>query len=156
MYRPQFAYPDPPSPCEDQPCQYSFDSTNCPTFLGALPPGGQTNRIPLPLDQDAAFYLRGISTTGAASIRIEDCNGNAVSDSENAQNSSNFADPYKYSDTLGAGFVALESGNDDVFCPAGGNLLVYLYNGTGSTIYLTTCALNLFGVKRYYGEGCAI
>ena len=156
MYRPQFVYPAPPAPCEDQPCQYSYDSTNCPVFAGTLQPGQQTSRIPLPLDEDAAFYLRGISTNGLASIRIEDCNGNALSDSENAQNSSNFAHPYKYADTLGAGFVALESGNDDIFCPAGGNLLVYLYNGTAGILYLNTCALNLFGVKRYYGEGCAI
>lgn len=156
MYRAQFAYPRPVSPCEDQRCQYSFDATNLPVFTGTLASGGQTGRIPLKLDKDADFYLRAISQKGTVSIRIEDTDGNPLSDVDNANNPTNFELPNEYSNTVGAGLVALESGASGVFGPAGGNYVVYLYNATAGTIDLTTCVLNLHGVKRYPGnERCA-
>ena len=155
MYRPQFAYTPPASPCEDQPCMYGFDSSNLPVFLGTLAAGAQTGRVPLRLDKDADFYLRGISQQGAVSIRLEDTDGNPLSDSENAVNSSNFELPKEYSNAAGAGFVALESGAGGVFGPAGGNFVVYLYNATAGAIDLTTCALQLIGIKRYQAGACA-
>ena|SRR5256885_721357 len=154
MYRPQFPYPVTKPPCEDQRCVFSFDSTNLPKFTGTIAAGAQTGRIPLKLDKDADFYLRGISTQGAISIRLEDTNGNALSDSENQLQSSNFELPLEYSDPSGAGIVTLESGADGIFGPAGGNFLVYLYNSTAVTIDLTTCVINLHGTKRYPGPGC--
>lgn len=154
MYRPQFIFPLPPSPCFDQTCMYSFDSTNCPVFLGTLAAGGRTPRIPLRLDKDADFYVRSIDTQGLVSLLIEDADGNSLSDSENAQASSNTMFPHKYSSTAGAGFVALEGGPEGVPGKAGGNLLLYLYNASSSPIVLSTCALNLVGVKRYAREGC--
>ena len=155
MYRPQFAYDLPPVPCEDQACMYSFDETNLPVFTGNLLAGAQTGRVPLKLDKDADFYLRAIDSQGAFSFRLEDTDGNALSDSENALNAANFELPKEYSNTAGAGFVALESGAGGIFGPAGGNYVVYLYNAGTTTIDLSTCALNLVGVKRYSKEVCA-
>lgn len=154
MYRPQFAFPLAPGSCEDQPCLYSFDASNLPVFRGTLAAGAQTGRVPLRLDKDADFYMRAISQTGAVSIRIEDTDGNPLSDSENAVNSSNFELPKEYSHTAGAGLVALESGAGGVYGPAGGNYVVYLYNATAGAIDLTTCALQLAGVKRYQAGAC--
>lgn len=154
MYRPQFAFDNPPAPCSDQRAVYSFDATNLPVFQGTLAAGSQTGRIPLRLDKDADFYLRAISSQGAVSIRIEDTDGNPLSDSENASQTQNFMLPKEYSGTAGAGLVALESGAGGVFSPAGGNFLVYLYNATAVTIDLTTCALSLHGVKRYRQGAC--
>jgi hypothetical protein len=133
---------------------YCFDSTNLPVFTGTLGPGKQTGRVPLRLDRDADFYLRAISMHGEVSIRIEDTDGNPLSDSGNAVNSTNFEQPKQYADTAGAGFVALESGAGGVFGPGGGNYVVYLLNDTAVTIDLTLCALNLIGVKRYNSEVC--
>ena len=154
MYRPQFAYPLPASPCEDQKTVFSFDSTNLPVFLGTLAAGAQTGRVPLRLDKDADFYLRGISQRGAVSIRIEDTDGNPLSDLDNPINSTNYELPNQYSNVAGAGLVTLESGAGGVFGPGGGNYVVYLYNATAGTIDLTTCVLNLHGVKRYPEAGC--
>lgn len=155
MYRPQFAYPLPDAPCVDQACPYSFDQTNLPVFGGTLAAGAQTGRVPLRLDKDADFYLRAIRSQGLISFRIEDANGNQLSDSNNSTNSTNYELPNEYSRTAGAGLVTLDSGADGVFAPAGGNFLVYLYNATAAPIVLTTCALNLVGVKRYHKEVCA-
>lgn len=154
MYRPQFPFSAPPAPCEDQTCLYAFDATNLPVFTGTLAAGQQTGRIPLRLDKDADFYLRAISTQGGVSIRLEDTDGNGLSDSENALQSSNFVLPSEYSETNGAGYVALESGAGGVFGPGGGNYVVYLFNATAAPISLRTCAINLIGVKRYNSEGC--
>jgi hypothetical protein len=133
---------------------YSYDVTNLPTFNATLASGAQTGRIPLRLDKDADFYLRAISTTGLISLRLEDTDGNQLSDSENASNRANFVRQQEYSQSGGAGYVALESGADGVYGPAGGNYVVYLYNGTANTIELQTCVINLIGVKRYAGGVC--
>jgi hypothetical protein len=154
MYRPQFVYPLPPSPCFDQKTQLCFDRTNLPVFLGSLAAGVQTGRIPLHVDKEGEFLLRGISTIGKVSFRLEDCRRNAISDSENTVNSSNFEFPNEYSNTSGAGLVALESGDGGLHVPAGGTFFLYLLNPGTVTIDLTTCAINLHGIKRYPGEVC--
>jgi len=155
MYRPQFPFPRVPSPCEDQPCQFSFDNTNLPALGGSLAAGVATGRIPLRLDKDADFYLRGIRSQGNVSFRLEDPNGNAISDSENAAQVSNFEKPGEYSRTNGAGLVVLEGSQEGLRAPAGGNFLLYLYNSTSGSIALSSVCINLFGVKRYAGKGCA-
>jgi len=149
MYRPQFAYPLSPEPCEDQRCTYSFDSTNTPGLSGTLAAAAQTGRIPLSLDLDADFYLRGISTQGPVSFRLTDPETNPLSDGENAAQSTNFELPTEYSNTNGAGIVALESGAGGVFAHGSANFLLYLYNPTASGIDLTTCVVNLHGIKVY-------
>lgn len=155
MYRPQFSYPLPDPPCVDQACLYSFDKTNMPVFTGLLLAGARINRVPLKLDKDADFYLRAIKTHGLVSLRLDDTNGNSLSDYSNAVDGSNYELPREYSRTAGAGLAVLESGAGGVFGPAGGNFMLYLYNPTAITIDLATCAVNLVGVKRYHKEVCA-
>ena len=155
MYRPQFSYPLPAPPCEDQAVSYSFDSTNTPVLGGTLAAGAQTGRIPLRLDKDADFYLLAFDTQGGVSIRLEDGNGNPLSDSENSSNAANFLTPAEYGRTNGAGFVVLESGAGGVLGHAGGVFCLYLYNPTAVTINLTTCVVNLVGRKRYPKALCA-
>lgn len=155
MYRPQLAYELPAAPCEDQACMYSFDQTNLPVFLGTLAAGAQIGHIPLRMDKDADFYLRAIDSQGTVSFRLEDGNGNALSDLGNAANGTNYELPNEFSNTSGAGLVALESGAGGVFVRAGGNFILHLFNAGTTTIELSTCALNLAGVKRYSEEVCA-
>jgi len=155
MYRPQFPYALPSAPCVDQTCQYSFDVTNLPALGGTLAAGSRTGRIPLKMDKDAGFYLRALFTQGSIALRLEDPNRNALSDSENAVESSNYEIPSEYSQTRGAGSVVLESGAGGLYAPAGGTFVVYLYNPTSGTLSLSTVVINLIGEKRYTNQGCA-
>jgi hypothetical protein len=155
MYRPQNACQLPEPPCEDQACMYSFDQTNLPVFLGTLAAGAQIGHIPLRVDKDADFYLRAIDSQGTVSFRLEDGDGNALSDWLNARNSTNYELPNEFSNTAGAGLVALEGGAGGVFVRAGGNFILHLFNAGATTIELSTCALNLAGVKRYSEEVCS-
>ena len=155
MYRPQFARDLPAAPCEDQACMYSFDKTNLPVFLGTLAAGAQIGHIPLRMDKDADFYLRAIRSQGTVSFRLEDGDGNALSDWQNARNSTNYELPNEFSYTAGTGLVALESGAGGVFIRAGGNFILHLFNHTAAPIELSACALNLAGVKRYSEEVCS-
>ncbi len=154
MYAPQFAYPRAPGKCNDQRFTYSFDASNLPVFLGSLSPGQQTGRIPLSLDKDADFYLRAVNVQGLASVRIEDPEDNPLSDSDNQLQDANFMLPAEYADSGGAGVVALDSGSDGVYGPAGGNFMLLLANLETVSIDLTTCAITLHGVKRYIDKGC--
>jgi hypothetical protein len=154
MYRPQFVRKPAVPPCQDQACMYSFDKTNLPVFLGILAAGAEIRHIPLRMDKDADFYLRAIRSQGTVSIRLEDGDGNALSDKDNAVNGTNYELPDEFSYTAGTGLVAFESGAGGVFCRAGGNFILYLYNAGATPIELSTCALNLAGVKRYSEEVC--
>lgn len=155
MYRPQYAHSLPPAPCAQQTCQYSFDQTNLPALSGSLAAGARTGRIPLRMDKDAPFYLRAIMTQGTLSIRVEDPDRNAFSNSEQATESANYEIPSEWSLTKGAGFAVLESGAGGVFIPAGATFVVYFYNGTGASVNLNTMAFNLKGVKQYDNAECA-
>jgi hypothetical protein len=155
MYRPQFVFPLSPSPCEDQRAQFSFDRTNLPAVAtGTLAPGLRTGRIPLQMDKDADFYLRGITSEGGFSFRLEDPDRNPLSDSENAVESSNYELPAEYSVNTGAAIATLESGGPGVYAPANGRFYLYLYNATAGTLELPTFAINLHGVKRFTSPGC--
>ena len=155
MYRPQYAHALPPAPCQQQICQYSFDRTNLPALAGTLAAGARTGRIPLKTDKDAPFYLRAISTQGAVSIRLQDADNNAFSDSENTVESTNYEIPSEWSAAGGAGNVVLESGAGGVFIPVGATLVMYLYNNTATLQELSTVCINLIGVKQYDSEECA-
>lgn len=156
MFRPQFPYPLAAPPCVDQAALYSFDQTNTPVLSsGSLAAGTPFGRIPLKLDRDSAFLLRGVQIQGKISVRIEDPSGNPLSDSENSVLSTNFEIPTEWGDPGGAGFVALDSGAGGIYAHAGGTFLAYLYNNTASSINLNTVAITLHGVKRYPEEGCA-
>ncbi len=166
MYRPQFAYLPAVPPCEDQPCIYSFDKTNVPSFAGVtLSAGAITGRIPLRLDDDADFYMRAIRMTGlsgpdafgAISIRLEDPGlGNPLSDSDDQTLGTNYELRLMYATCDGPllrSIVTKESGAGGVFAPAGGNFGLYLYNSSTADILLDSLSIQLIGIKRYPG-GC--
>lgn len=159
-YRPQFAFKS-PADCEEQRCVYSFDQTNTPVFLGNIQPGDSISRIPLPLDKDADFYLRGISTSdivpSGLEIRIEDPKGHPLSDVDNLDDTINYDFLPLYSATDGAGIVALDNADDyGVYCQQGTRLYLHLFNNTTNVAYaLSFLVLNLHGVKRYSGDRCA-
>jgi len=150
MYRPQFAYPPSPAQCKDQSCVYSFDATNTPYLasIAAHDPG--TNQIPLQLDQDADFIIRAIRIPQTSlRVLLEDCFLHAIVDSNPNNQCLN---PRFWAETDGAGFVALESDNWGIWCPAGGILIAYVQNPTAAPI--TGMVINLAGVKRYSGVRC--
>jgi hypothetical protein len=166
MYRPQFAFKS-PADCEEQRCVYSFDFTNIPWLATNLAAGANIQRIPLLLDKDADFYLRGISTMPLPSpgpqfqgdgleFRLEDPKGHALSDTENRIEESNYQYPELYSEMDGAGIVTLDNCDDyGVYCQAGSRLYLYLLNNSTAAIALNVFVLNLHGIKRYSGERCA-
>lgn len=158
MYRPQFPYKSAPE-CEDQRCVYCFDATNTPFLRGILQPGDSISRIPLLLDKDADFYLRGFSTESEYSgieFRLEDPKGHALSDIENFRVDINYQFFELYSATEGAGIVALDSDDWGIYCQQGSRLYLYvLNNNAGSPFDLTSLIFNLHGIKRYSGDRCA-
>lgn len=158
-YRPQFPYKSPPK-CEDQRCPYSFDSSNTPVLANvALAGGAQAQRIPLQLDKDADFYLRGIQVFAplfsALEFRLEDPRGNPLSDTENASDTINFQYNALYGETDGAGIVALDSDDYGIYCDAGSRLCLYVLNNGTAPVNLTLFVVSLDGIKRYTGDRCA-
>jgi hypothetical protein len=150
MYRPQFAYPQPPSTCRDQNCFYSFDGSNTPSFVSVQANDPGTNKIPLTLDQDADFIIRAIRIP-QTSLRVvlEDCFLHQLIDQNPANECLN---PRFWSESDGAGLVVLESDNWGIWCPAGGSLVAYVQNPTNAPI--TGLVINIQGVKRYSGVRC--
>ena len=154
-YRPQFAFPLPDPPCEYQRCTYSFDGSNTPALVGTLGAGLTLSKIPLLMDTDALFLMRGFTVpVTALQFRLEDGNENPLSDSGNATQSTNYELQALYSATDGAGLVALDSDDWGVYLPAGGAMLLYVYNPTAAPVDLGGLFLNLHGVKRYQGANC--
>jgi hypothetical protein len=158
VYRPQFPYITPKG-CTDQRCTYSFDFTNTPFLNAVIPSLSSIDRIPLPLDKDADFYLRGISTlsqpqgTAELMFRLEDPSGHPLNDTDNVLQTTNYVFPSLYSQTDGAGIVALDSDDWGIYCQAGSRLYLWLWNNGGASFDLTLACFNLHGVKRYLG-GC--
>ena len=157
MYRPQFPYKS-PAECEDQRCVYSFDKTNTPFLTGTLAAGANISRIPLLLDKDADFYLRGFGTVNYDSLgiefRLEDPKGHPLSDIENANEQINYEFAGLYSCTDGAGIVALDSDDWGVYCQQGSRLYLFIFNDGANPFDLTGLIFNLHGVKRYSGDRC--
>jgi len=80
-YRPQFAYPDPPNGWAEEDFIYYFDQANTPALAG-LTNNNPVLRIPLQLQTDAPFKLRGIQVSGNLGnlyIRLWDTNDNPLS-----------------------------------------------------------------------------
>jgi len=163
MYRPQFVYPKAGPGCRDVACTYSFDVSNTPG-LGNIPNNSTVNvKIPLILDQDADFFLRGIQTLSTVTfgnpfnvrLGLLDCFNNQILDPVLAGNPPTC---YQYlwsqsaaSPTGGGGIVTLDSDDWGIYCPAGGALGAYVQNtSTG----VASVIINLYGIKRYRGEKC--
>lgn len=150
MYRPQFAYVQPPSTCRDQNCFYSFDGSNTPTFLSIPANDPGTNKIPLYLDQDADFLIRAIRITPTVlRVVLEDAFLHTLLDQNATDQCLN---PRFWAQTEGAGLVALESDDWGIWCPAGASLIAYVQNPTGAPV--TGLVINIQGVKRYSGPRC--
>jgi hypothetical protein len=64
-YRPQYAYPAPPPGWKFEEFEYYFDITNTPA-LGLNP----SNRIPLPLQQDAEYRFRAVQISGNSGVVV--------------------------------------------------------------------------------------
>jgi len=83
VLRPQFPFPTPPG-FEDQDFLYYFDNKNTPALnTSTLAVGQILFNVPLPLQQDAPFFWRGITIdnpTAALGIRFRDSAGNYLSD----------------------------------------------------------------------------
>lgn len=161
-YRPQFVYRPFAGKCDDQVCTYSFDGTNTPALnppvgAGTLLPGRNITQIPLVMDRDADFFLRGLSLSlvGGLTIRLEDPFSNPLSDSGNRIEVSNYEYPALFAATNGAGFAALDSDDWGVYCPAGSKWLLSIYNPTLVAQDLSLLVVNMHGIKRYPERQCA-
>ena len=156
MYRPQFIYPVSKEPCYDQRCTYSFDGSNTPALVGNLGAGLSLSKIPLLVDTDAPFFLRGFTIPATAlQVRLEDCKENPLSDQGNLTAITNYQYPALYSDTAGAGLVTLDSDDWGMYFPAGGSPLLYVYNPTAAPVDMAALFITLHGIKRYVGRTCA-
>ncbi len=154
MYRPQFSFPLPK--CDSQRFHYAYDQSNLPTLTSTLAPGAHTGRIPLQMDRDAAFLIRAIQQFASAyvQVRLESAYVNALSDSGNALEQSNYVYPALYSECDGAGLVAIDSDDWGIYCPRGGVLNLYLNNPTAGTVNLSGIKLTLHGIKLYEDKPC--
>lgn len=149
-YRPQFAYAAPPNSCRDQNCMYSFDGSNTPSFISVAANDPGTNKVPLILDQDADYLIRAIRITPSAlRVVLEDCFLHILVSQDPTNECLN---PQFWSQSDGAGLIALESDNWGIWCPAGGVLIAYVQNPTNAPI--TGLVINVQGVKRYNGVRC--
>lgn len=121
MYRPQFPFATPPR-FQDKDFVHYFDQTNTPQLNNALSlaAGQSILAIPLQLQGDAPFTLRGIKINGPANyaVKLRDPYGNYLSDDwvplalDYAPN-----EPASY----GSNVVEFEP---EIRCPAGSIVLV--------------------------------
>lgn len=155
IYRPQFVYPTPRG-YRDEQFHYTFDQSNTPALnTGNLAAGLFVFNIPLNLQADAPFFLRGWSISGAnvsdpqISGRLREPGGVYLSD--------DFIPFDLYARPLQAAIV----GNLNVVwepgieCPAGGTFLLDLKNQTNGAVNLNLVRISLEGVKRRLLERAA-
>lgn len=123
-YRPQFAYPTPEGFQDEEFVQY-FDSISNPALATVLAAGAEIRDIPLILDSNAEFHIRGIEVAlennNELGIQIRDPYGNYLSDGyvpAGAYSGQQLGD-------VGACPVALES---EIVCPPGGALSISIKN----------------------------
>lgn len=153
IYRPQFCYPTPPG-CRDEDFVYYFDGSNTP-LLNQDVQGLTLSNIPLPLQQDAPFYWRGIKVElrGAGGgpaipdlyVKFQDPYLNFLSDGLVSATTYGFAqNPVVFNQAEYTGPpVPLEP---EIYCPPGGLIQFFLFCPTGTVSYPM---VTLFGVKRF-------
>ncbi|HXU79229.1 MAG TPA: hypothetical protein VN794_21805 [Methylomirabilota bacterium] len=121
MYRPQFAFPEPPAGFTWQPCIYQFDAVNVPALGNLdLAAGQVSGHIPLPLDRDACFCLLAVKIQdGGVDILLFDPWSNQLMD--------DFVDPRIYASELppAAPLEGLSAG-PGLMVPAGSRFSVRL------------------------------
>ena len=153
MYRPEFVYLPAPADSKDVRCTYSFDGSNTPALASAIPAANAySTEIPLTLDEDADFFLRGIQLQETVLlIGLLDPFRNQLVNPLVPGNPPTLL-PDLWASTDGAGLEALESDNWGIYCPRGSSLIAYVQNGTAAPV--AGPVITLHGIKRYCGEQC--
>lgn len=166
-YRPQFAYAT-PAGCRDQDYIYFFDGSNTPLlnqdFGAGLDLSNPSGGIPLQLEQDVAFYWRGIKVGALRKtvstvpnsyvlpdllVRFKDNYENFLSDDMAPAVQYGFpANPVAFlNQQLTGPPVPLEG---EIYCPPGGVLWLYLkcanFNSLSGKFFPQ---IALYGVKRF-------
>ena len=161
-YRGQFAYPTPPG-CRDEDFVYSFDGSNTP-MLNQNFVGRTLENIPLPLEQDAPFYWRGLklgmflTLVGEGtiysyvipnlSIRLKDCYENPLSEGYIPATQYGYPmNPLTFNGQLLTGPpMPLES---EIYCPRGGVIYLNLKDQSPYASGTYDFQISLWGVKRF-------
>jgi len=152
MYRPQFPYPPAPAGCQDLRCSYSFDSSNTPYFVGTIAAGVLIQQVPLPLDKDADFFLRGIQIQATTLlIGILDAGGHPILLPSAAGLPPTLSVPL-WAQCDGGPIVPLESDPWGIYCRAGSRLLANVQNS--GALAVAGPVITLHGVKRFKGVKC--
>lgn len=159
MYRPQNVFPVAVDPCEDFRCTYSFDYSNVPMLAAGVPTTfSNTTRIPLNLDRDADFFIRGIQVSPTLlEIGLTDPWNNPLVDPGQGMGFDNDGLPpymrsYVWAQTCGAGLVILDGDNWGIYCRAGSVLGLYVNNDTGAA--QDSPVITIHGIKRYRKGAC--
>lgn len=159
-YRPQFAYRAPAGDFDIVRCVYAFDRSNVDVFSAGTVASGFNSalKIPLVLDNDAAFLLRAIEVAPTLlGIGIQDPHNNSLVDPGQGAGVDNLGLPQSLYGFVwcfgnGPGPVTLDGDEWGVYCAAGSALGLYVNNWTGAQ--QTAPILSLHGVKRYPRGGC--
>lgn len=148
VYRAQFGY-DTPKGFRDEQFHYTFYGYNTPMLTGSIAAGAILANIPLVLQTDAPFLLRGWKVSQAAapfsnpqlSIQFKDTWGNYLS--------SGLVPIALYAPPVNAsvGGFMVNPVEPEIRCPAGGVLWVWLQNPTASPV--PAPQISFYGVKRY-------
>jgi hypothetical protein len=124
IYRPQFPYPTPEG-FQDEEFEYYYDSSNTPALNTAnLSVGQIVANIPLPLQQDAPFFWRGLildNPKAAFGVRFRDAAGNYLSDDFVNVGLYSPIPPGSQHPPVGNAPIAIEP---EIPCPLGGVLYV--------------------------------
>jgi hypothetical protein len=152
MYRPQFPYGC-PAGFEDGDFDYYFDSTNTPLLNNtALASGGIIQNVPLALQMDAPFALRGIQVKGingadpVVAVQFKDPFENYLSDDYVPLD-------LAYAPDSTAQYFCNIVIEPEIRCPAGGVWWVSIKNQTNATQDITKVRIVLSGNKRYVVKG---
>lgn len=155
VYRPQFVYRLSDPPCQDYRTSFSFDYSNVPILASPIPTTFNQNfRIPLVIDKDAPFLLRGIRISPTLLyVGLVDPSNNPLVD--NGQNAGGLGPGLPVNIWGGAaGFGVCPQDSDDwgVYCQPASRFGLYIANNTGGS--LAAPVITLDGVKRYRKGAC--
>jgi hypothetical protein len=152
MYRPQFVYSPTPPQFEDIDFEHYFDSFTVPRLNQTVAAGTLILNIPLVLQSDWPFFLRGIQVKGingadpVVAVQIQDPYGNYLSD--------DFVplDLYVTPDFTGLYFLDIPV-EPEIRCPQGSTFTLNVKNQTSGNADLTKVRVTLSGVKRRLAKG---
>lgn len=153
MYRPQFVYAATPPQFEDVDFDHYFDYFTVPLLnQKAVAAGALILRIPLTLQSDWPFFLRGIQVKGpngtdpVVEVQFQDPYNNYLSD--------DFVplDLTVTPDFTGLYFLDIPV-EPEIRCPQGATLWMNIKNQTSGTADLTKVRVTLSGMKRRLAKG---